>query len=64
MLTASLQTAPGGLLALSANGGLVYTPTLNFNGAVTFTYIVQYHFLELPSINRLPRAISRNEGAL
>jgi len=38
-LTAVREAGPaGGTLVLNANGSFVYTPTLNFNGVVTFTY--------------------------
>jgi len=38
-LTALLATGPAsGALAFDADGAFVYTPTLNFNGVVTFTY--------------------------
>jgi VCBS repeat-containing protein len=38
-LTAVLVTGPAsGTLAFKADGSFVYTPTLNLNGAVTFTY--------------------------
>ncbi len=38
-LTATLAAAPAvGALAFAADGGFVYTPTLDFNGVVTFTY--------------------------
>jgi VCBS repeat-containing protein len=38
-LTAIREAGPsGGTLVLNANGSFVYTPTLNFNGVVTFTY--------------------------
>jgi hypothetical protein len=38
-LSAVLDTPPAmGELALAADGSFVYTPTLNFNGLVTFTY--------------------------
>ncbi len=38
-LTAVLVAAPAsGSLTLNPNGSFVYTPALNFNGAVTFTY--------------------------
>ncbi|MFT7585691.1 MAG: hypothetical protein ACI9EW_002119, partial [Cellvibrionaceae bacterium] len=40
-LTAVLQTAPlTGMLALGSDGNFVYTPTLNYNGVVTYTYVV------------------------
>jgi VCBS repeat-containing protein len=39
VLTAALvTTSANGSLSLSANGGFVYTPNLNFNGVDTFTY--------------------------
>ena len=39
LLTAITLTNPlTGALALSADGAFAYTPTLNFNGVVTFTY--------------------------
>ncbi len=39
-LTAELAAPPAsGFLALSPNGGFIYTPTLNQNGLVTFTYV-------------------------
>ncbi len=38
-LTAILDTGPAtGTLALAADGSLVYTPTLGYTGALTFTY--------------------------
>ncbi|MCP4308341.1 MAG: hypothetical protein GY788_26365, partial [bacterium] len=38
-LTAILDTGPAtGTLALNADGSLVYTPTLGYTGALTFTY--------------------------
>ncbi len=38
-LTAHPENGPAsGTLALYANGGLVYTPTLDWNGIITFTY--------------------------
>ena len=38
-LTAVLDTGPtNGTLALSDDGSFTYTPTLNYNGIVTFTY--------------------------
>ena len=38
-LSAALDTPPAiGELALAGDGSFVYTPTLNFNGLVTFTY--------------------------
>jgi len=38
-LTATLvDTASNGTLSLDSSGTFVYTPTLNFNGVVTFTY--------------------------
>jgi hypothetical protein len=39
-LTAGLDAAglDGGVLVLDADGSFVYTPTLHFNGVVTFTY--------------------------
>jgi hypothetical protein len=41
MLSTVLDTPPAlGTLALAADGSFVYTPTLNFNGAITFTYIL------------------------
>lgn len=41
MLAASLLIAPGsGILHFSPDGGFIYTPTLNFNGTVTFTYAI------------------------
>jgi uncharacterized delta-60 repeat protein len=40
-LNAALGTPPAlGDLALAADGAFVYTPPLNFNGTVTFTYVV------------------------
>ena len=39
-LTAALAAAPGvGALALHADGSFVYTPTLGWSGAVSFTYV-------------------------
>jgi len=41
ILTVVLDTPPSqGTLVLAADSSFVYTPTLNFNGEVTFTYIV------------------------
>ncbi len=40
VLVATLVTAPAhGTLALSADGSFVYTPSLNFNGTDSFTYM-------------------------
>ena len=40
-LSTAIGTPPAlGTLALAADGSFVYTPTLNFNGAVTFVYIL------------------------
>ena len=51
VLTASLQTAPAsGLLALAPDGALVYTPTLNFNGVVTFTYLASDGAASAPAV--------------
>ncbi|BAV04820.1 thrombospondin type 3 repeat family [Filimonas lacunae] len=41
-LTVAVQTAPAhGTLVLNDNGGLVYTPDSNYNGADQFTYLVK-----------------------
>ena len=38
-LTVALTTdVLSGTLTLNVNGGFIYTPTLNFNGPITFTY--------------------------
>jgi len=33
-----VHNVPTGTLLLSSDGGVVYTPALNYNGVVTFTY--------------------------
>jgi uncharacterized repeat protein (TIGR01451 family) len=41
LLTVTVATGPAhGLLALSAGGGFVYTPTLDYNGSDSFTYLL------------------------
>ncbi|HFC11965.1 MAG TPA: tandem-95 repeat protein, partial [Anaerolineae bacterium] len=38
-ITATLETAPSdGVVVLATDGSFVYTPTLNFNGVMSFTY--------------------------
>ena len=50
LLTAALDNGPvTGSLDLHADGSFVYTPTLNYNGVVTFTYYVDDGLAVSPS---------------
>ncbi len=53
-LTAAVQVPPAhGTLALSAEGALTYTPELNWNGVVSFTYVASDGELTATAVVRL-----------